>query len=45
MRKKERTVKKKKYKHMEIKQYVSKSPISYWRNQKVNKKNLETNDN
>ena len=30
---------------MEIKQYISKYPTSNWKNQKENKKVLETNDN
>ena len=30
---------------MEIKQHISKKPTGYWRNQKENQKNLETNDN
>ena len=34
----------KKYKHMEIKQHISKWPTGYWRNPKGNKKFLETND-
>ena len=35
----------KKYKHMEAKQYTTKQPRCYWRNQRGNKKYLETNDN
>ena len=34
-----------KHKHMEAKQYATKQPMDHWRNQRVNKKNLETNKN